>query len=346
MKRVTFKDIGKKAGVSISTVSLALRNDPRLPKETIERVKKFAEELGYAPDPWLSSLSSYRRVDEQSSRNATIAVLTNWDTKDAWKKNPTIANYWAGAQRMSEKLGYKLEEFWMSEHGGEARTASILYNRGIKGILLMPLPPEVHEMEFDFSKFSVVQVGRTLHWPIVNTVTHNHYEAMQLTVYFLRTMGYRRIGLAVSEKENKLHRCRWLASYLAKQFEFPRSMAKLPVFIPDQMDRESFLGWLVDNQPDVVISNELAPYQFMLDAGMKVPDEVGYSCLCLEGAGEVSGIQMKSEIAGAQAISLLHMEMMNRQHGCPEDPMTQVIEGTWREGNSVKVNNRNVRALT
>ncbi len=48
--RVKLKDIAKKTGYDISTVSRALRDDPRVKKETKKKIKKVAEELNYIPD--------------------------------------------------------------------------------------------------------------------------------------------------------------------------------------------------------------------------------------------------------------------------------------------------------
>ena len=43
----TIKDIAKQAGVSIATVSYVLNNDPRIKKETAEKVLQVAEEMNY-----------------------------------------------------------------------------------------------------------------------------------------------------------------------------------------------------------------------------------------------------------------------------------------------------------
>ena len=39
-RRVTLSDIAKKAGVHVTTVSLAMRNHPRLPETTRQRIQE------------------------------------------------------------------------------------------------------------------------------------------------------------------------------------------------------------------------------------------------------------------------------------------------------------------
>ena len=65
-KRTTMADIARKAGVHVTTVSLALRNHPRLPASTRERIQALAKELGYVPDPFLRALVTYRGTNRWS----------------------------------------------------------------------------------------------------------------------------------------------------------------------------------------------------------------------------------------------------------------------------------------
>ncbi|KGO31922.1 hypothetical protein Q757_04135 [Oenococcus alcoholitolerans] len=60
MKRVTLRDIAKKAGVSIATVSWAINNNKnvRIPLETRNRIQKIAQELGYKKNALASELVS------------------------------------------------------------------------------------------------------------------------------------------------------------------------------------------------------------------------------------------------------------------------------------------------
>ncbi len=46
----TIKDIAQAAGVSVSTASRALNNNPRISLKTRQRVKEIADQLGYLPN--------------------------------------------------------------------------------------------------------------------------------------------------------------------------------------------------------------------------------------------------------------------------------------------------------
>ncbi|MGB9600795.1 MAG: LacI family DNA-binding transcriptional regulator [Myxococcota bacterium] len=48
--RIKLKDIAKETGYDISTVSRALRDDPKVKEETKKKIKKVAKELNYIPD--------------------------------------------------------------------------------------------------------------------------------------------------------------------------------------------------------------------------------------------------------------------------------------------------------
>ncbi|MXN89713.1 substrate-binding domain-containing protein [Flavobacterium sp. Sd200] len=62
MKKVSIKDVAQKAGVSIASVSYVLNNkvDSRISKETVDKVKKAAEELGYRANNIAKSLKTQR----------------------------------------------------------------------------------------------------------------------------------------------------------------------------------------------------------------------------------------------------------------------------------------------
>ena len=55
-KRISLKDLAHELGVSIATVSRALRNSPEIGQEMQMKVKELAKRLNYRPNPFAQSL--------------------------------------------------------------------------------------------------------------------------------------------------------------------------------------------------------------------------------------------------------------------------------------------------
>lgn len=60
LKRVTSVDVARAAGVSQSTVSRALANDPRISEATRREIRKVADRLGYTPNEMARSLQTQK----------------------------------------------------------------------------------------------------------------------------------------------------------------------------------------------------------------------------------------------------------------------------------------------
>lgn len=91
MSNVRMSDVAKAAGVSSTTVSLALSNtDARIPQSTRERVVRVAQELGYVPNAIARSLRT------RSTR--TIGLLS-----DRIATTPFAGRMLAGAQEVARE---------------------------------------------------------------------------------------------------------------------------------------------------------------------------------------------------------------------------------------------------
>jgi len=83
--RPTIRDIGRETGFHYSTVSLALRDHPRIPDSTKQLIREAAKGLGYQPDAMLSALCAYRVMKRPPREQAVIAWITNHRTPTAWR---------------------------------------------------------------------------------------------------------------------------------------------------------------------------------------------------------------------------------------------------------------------
>lgn len=251
--RVTTSDIARAAGVHQTTVSLALRNDPRLRASTVQRIKEIAAQLGYVPDPMLAALASYRRSRRPSGQHGALAWVTAWPTRDGWRTNEMFKYFFSGARRRAQAMGYRLEEFWTKEKGlSPHRLSEILYARGMLGLILAPQPDGVSTMDLDWSRFSVVTIGPTLRQPAFHQVSNDQFHTVMRLCESLAQRGFRRIGYSIERAVDDRMDGQWSAAYdrfhrdLPKERRVPRhEEAPAPA---------TLRPWLRLNRPDVVIS--------------------------------------------------------------------------------------------
>src|ERR1051325_9577821 len=115
----SLRSIGEQAGVSRSTVWLALRNDPRVQEATRERIQALAKEAGYHPSALVSTMLSQVRRRKPAKERVAIAWLSSLPPplKQSAQQQPLMGEIFAGACQRAEELGYRIEEIWGKEPG-------------------------------------------------------------------------------------------------------------------------------------------------------------------------------------------------------------------------------------
>ena len=193
--RPTLRVIARAAKVSVGTVSLALRDNPLIARETRVRIKALAMRMGYRPDPRVAKLMSYLQQNKRRNTGETLAYVTAFDQPEVWMESITWSNYFAGAQAKAADLGYRVEHFWLRAPGVTERSFSrVMHSRGIQGLLIAPVPHSHARMAIDWSRFSTVAFGYSLREPRVNRVVHHHFFTITTALTALRARGYERIG--------------------------------------------------------------------------------------------------------------------------------------------------------
>lgn len=92
--RTTLKDIAIATGVSINTVSRALRDDKNISVETKRKIKLKAKELAYVPNVLASSM--------RGAKSFTIGIIS------ADSSNPFFSEVIKGAEEKARELGYQV----------------------------------------------------------------------------------------------------------------------------------------------------------------------------------------------------------------------------------------------
>jgi LacI family transcriptional regulator, galactose operon repressor len=125
MKRVTINDVAAEAGVSRATVSLVLRENPRVAESTRQKVRDVMADLGYVYDR--------RAADMRTRRGMTIGlVLTD-------VRNPYFAELSMAFEVTLNDHGYVvLQGYTQDERARQDRVLDVMLEHRVDGIILLP----------------------------------------------------------------------------------------------------------------------------------------------------------------------------------------------------------------
>jgi DNA-binding LacI/PurR family transcriptional regulator len=331
------QQIAEKANVSRMAVSLALRGSPKVSQKTTKRIRAIAEELGYRPNPLVSALMTQLRLARPSPRTTTIAYVTAFPTRDGWKKSAQLQQYFEGAQRRSQALGYELEEWWLREAGmTQHRVGEILYARGIHGVLVAPLPAADTPVHFDWSKFSAATIGYSFAEAAIHRASNDPFHSVRLALRELMQLGYRRIGLALTREEDAQVEHRWSAGVLVHQAEMAAEH-RVPILLSEGALAGPFVEWFRKHRPDAVLSHSSECVAMLAAIGIRVPKDAGFAQLALSmNDTDVAGVDEKYPLVGAAAIDLVDTQLRRNELGVPHDRRTVLIGGTWVHGSTLR----------
>lgn len=339
-KRPTLRSLAAEAGVSVTTVSLALRNSRSVSVATQERIQKLAQDRGYKSDALVSAVFSRIRLRKPRGNHAVIAYLNTWWPKRTWESCNTKTGQFRGAAKRAAELGFRLENFWYGEPGmNPARLAQIFRARGIRGVIVGPLQDQEKVLHFPWDQFALATIGYSLHSPSMARATHAHFRGMCGVMDKLIAHGYRRIGYVTSRDFEERVNSLWGAGYGYHQRRLAVGDRIEPLIFEGEAELGHLRGWLSQCKPDAIINALPGVYELMDKLGKKAPRDVGFVHLDLPAdlrRSGVCGIDQLSEIVGACALDLVANQIYTDATGVPEHPVTQLVEGVWIDGGTIE----------
>jgi len=190
--RSTIEDVAVAAGVSVATVSRALRGLPNVAVSTRARVQEAARGLNYRPDPNASRLAA--------GRSRTVAVVVPFI--NSWY----FANVVAGAEAVCADEGYDLLVVTSSSSAADAAavTGAFGLDRRVDGMIFVEVALEdAHIAEFARLGTGVVTIGqRTAPFP---SISLDNVAVGRLAVGHLVELGHRHIGVLAGQAEDPVH---------------------------------------------------------------------------------------------------------------------------------------------
>lgn len=346
---VTLADVAAAGRVHVSTVSRALRNDPRLTHATRQRLKALAHTLQYRPNPFVTAFNAQVRNYRHAPQNAAIAVLntTSGDQgQQAWN-----VRYQRGIESRAADLGFAIDILRLEScDGGQIeRLSEVVRTRGLRGLLVLPVHGQTSLASFDFGHLAAATIDVSLRHPALHRASPDYFHGMQRALDALRARRRRRIGFCTFSGEVRRIGAHWMGAFLGWQSESPDDERVVPhVSRFDEREtgdgeskrwashRAAFANWIAAEKPDAIVSNDLFFLDWLRELGHSVPDSVAYASLSIEpGDPCLAGIDQMAERVGAAAVDLVVEQINRNEYGLPLYPKTVLVPGVWVDGGTV-----------
>lgn len=322
---LTLKDLAANLGLSVATVSLALRGKGNLSSQTRQRVRELAESLGYRPNTYAAALSA--RLHATPQHDIPLAVL---------RRRPTAQSEWypldqwlEGLVKQASDLGYRVEIF--NEECGQPLSAllRVLYHRGFQGVFLSPIGDMCPELP-EWKHFSVLTCGRFERSSPFSTVRHEVFESTLLVIDRLREKGCKRIGLALFDHQPPIldDKQRVGAALIS------RSAVGRPVVPFFYRERKDFVARVRKERFDGLAAFSIGDYFSLMEAGFSVPGdmEVAILHLCDDTWNQnVGGLLPCEFTCGILAARRMDAMIRNREKGVPTTAHHLLVYPNWRD---------------
>jgi LacI family repressor for deo operon, udp, cdd, tsx, nupC, and nupG len=190
-ERPTIQDVAVAAGVSVATVSRALRGLPNVAVPTRVRVETAARELDYRPDPHASRLAA--------GRSRCVAVVVPFI--NSWY----FANVIAGVEAICADGGYDV--LVVTAPAPAAREVSVPtfgLDRRVDGMIFVEVALDEDEIDaLERLALGVVTIGqRTTPFASVSV---DNVEVGRMAVAHLVELGHTRIGILAGQAEDPIN---------------------------------------------------------------------------------------------------------------------------------------------
>lgn len=333
--RVFQREIATRLGISHATVSMALRDHPRIRAATRERVKRMAEEMGYQSNPNLRIFSNYIRAKRNPSKLSPLGWINAWAQPGKLVQHHEYGGYWRGACEAAAQMGYRLEEFRLYRNTTATELNRRLRSKGFCGLLLPPEGDPATLNDFPWERYHVVSLSHYATTPPSHLVTPDRFENCALAFKMMRSRGYRRIGFLTDEFPARINDKLSVAGFFSAQLELPEN-ERLPVFATrDHPLPQQLSDWVACHRPDAILSDLPDAFRLLKRTGLKIPHDLGLAFSCRSQTATSTGIDCQSEEVGRVSLEILKSAIDGFAN--PDFKIRVSVNGHWREGRTLPV---------
>lgn len=340
MKSLSMADLAQAAGVGKATVSLALRNDPRIRESTRRRIQALAKKMGYRANPMVALVMSQLRSGSTTQYRGSLALVGLHITQALAEQNHTFRSLLRGFQNRATSLGYQVDQFWSDDLllQGNPKLPDVLQARGIQGVAFLGLPPKAtlpSWTESIISHQASVVLGTRPSSPPIHCSSNDQYSTSFDAVRQLHAVGKKRPGLVISSAIDAILYGRFSAAFLQSQTTTGEPLHKIieRIWWFQPGDQSSFLEWIARTKPDSLLTThlEIAPW---LKNAKTPPPALAHLDWDPSMTGW-AGMNQNNETVGANAVDLLSSHLMRGELGIPPSAKVLQVESRWVDGDSL-----------
>ncbi len=319
-KRITIKYIAQKAGVSVSTVSRALRNDPAASKKTINRILEIARQLNYYPNLLAKGL--------RQNKTCTIGIIFN-DLN-----NPFYTEILSEIGEILNSKNYSLFICY-SHYDVERERNNIisLLSKRVDGIIISPIDEKSENIDLlSQNNIETIIIDSFPYYKNHSYVYSNHRKGVELATEYLIKNGHRNILLITAPEQEKIKATHFINGYIDTLNKFNISIKKEYIIQSKELSIESgyetFKNLLTENVEGknldftgiITISDLLAIgiYKVSNELGFNIPTNysiIGYDNIEVTSAlsPPLTTIHQPRKRIGRESIELLLNNIENEK---------------------------------
>ncbi|MCX4700402.1 MULTISPECIES: LacI family DNA-binding transcriptional regulator [Streptomyces] len=274
-RRPTLEDVARRSGVSKSTVSRVINDEPKVRAEVVDRVREVITELGYVPNQAARQLVTHRT-------NAVAVVATEPDNR--LFLDPFFDCLLRGIRRELARHGAQAVLLFLDEPDDYARVADYLGGGHVDGAVLFSLRPgdRLHEMieriglPAVFGGRPLLRAGDTVHRHAY--VDGDNRGGARQAVRHLVSLGRKRVATVTGPHDQETSAADRLAGYRDVLLDAPPELTERADYT--RQGGADAMAALLDRCPDldaVFVASDLmasGALQTLRARGRRVPEDV------------------------------------------------------------------------
>lgn len=330
---IRLADVAQATGYSIFTVSCALRGVGKVAPATRAVIVEAAERLGYRPNGPAALLARQRTRTVADAHTIPVAYPGRDDARRL-----------AFEQRCAE-LGLKATPVDLAQLEGIPDPAKVLWNQGFEALYLPSHCLErMNAMPFDWARFCVVKETRLFPELRFHLIRLSAFDYLMETLQQVYDRGYRRIAVLLVPtdcRRDDLARVGAIEAFRREEAEPGTEIVYRFFDEPAPFHRahcSDALSWIQGFGPDAIIAFPMLWYIPLVEAGFRIPEDFGLAaCITVDWdvAPAVSGCISKGQEMGQRAANRLARLLQLGERGMTTDPIEDVLEPSWSEGETL-----------